>query len=259
MDEFYNFDLCNIQDSNQSNNIKRFSGIFIHLAAARSDRQSLEEYKKNNIEATAKILELLDPNKIKIIVHISSVAAIDGRILEAKDSTLFNSDDWYRYTKFIQEKIIKNWSELHNVKLLILAPSAIYTPQSRNDTNIGRLQKLSKFLPIIPSINIKKSLTNMEIFLKEITDHIEEKQTIGNKPKMRIVIDKPVLTVSSHMEGIKGKKFMKLYIPFLKEFLMSLAYIIEILRLENFIPLTKNRVIKLFKDTSYSEQRIYLD
>ena len=140
-----------------------------------------------------------------------------------------------------------------------MAPSAIYTSKSRKDTNIGRLQKISKLLPIIPSIEIKKSLTNIDDLIKEIINHLEGKETINKIPKMRLVIDNPVYTVSQHMDIIKNKKLIKIKFPFLKQTLIIISHIIEFLKMENHLPLTRNRVEKLFKDTGYSGQKIYLD
>jgi UDP-glucuronate 4-epimerase len=258
-DKFYKFDLSNISDPYVLNDLKKFSGVFIHLAAARSDRESIFQYKKNNIEATTEILKILNPTTIKFFVHISSVAAIDGRELETSGAKIIGSDDWYRHTKYEQEKIITEWCVSNNIKLLILAPSAIYTSKSRKDTNIGRLQKISKLLPIIPSIEIKKSLTNIDDLIKEIINHLEGKETINKIPKMRLVIDNPVYTVSQHMDIIKNKKLIKIKFPFLKQTLIIISHIIEFLKMENHLPLTRNRVEKLFKDTGYSGQKIYLD
>ena len=258
-DKFYKFDLSKISESIALNDLRKFSGVFIHLAAARSDRQSIQQYKKNNILATTEILKILNPTKIKIFIHISSVAAIDGRKIGTSGENIIGSDDWYRYTKYEQEKIITKWCISNNVKLLILAPSAIYTSQSRNDTNIGRLQKISRIFPIIPLIEIKKSLTNMDNLIKEITNHLEGKETIDKIPKMRLVIDVPVYTVSQHMDIIKNKKLIKIKFPFLKQILIIISHIIEFLKIEDYLPLTRNRVDKLFKDTSYSGQKDYLD
>lgn len=258
-DKFYKLDLSKISESNVLDDIKKFSGVLIHLAAARSDRESIFEYKKNNILATTELLKILNPNKIKFFVHVSSVAAIDGREFEASGTKIIGSDNWYRHTKYVQEKMIKKWCVSNNIKLLILAPSAIYTSQSRKDTNIGRLQKISRLLPIIPLIEIKKSLTNIVDLIKEITDHLEGTKAINEIPKMRLIIDEPVYTVSQHMDIIKGKKLIKIKLPFLKQILIITSHIIEFLKIENYLPLTSNRVEKLFKDTSYSGQKFYLD
>lgn len=258
-DKFYKVDLSKISESNLANDLRKFSGVCIHLAAARSDRDSVINYKKNNIQATTEILKVLNPSKIKFFVHISSVAAIDGRDLETSGAEIIGSDNWYRHTKYEQEKIITKWCVSNNIQLLILAPSAIYTSQSRKDTNIGRLQKLSKLLPIIPSIEIKKSLTNIDNLIKEISNHLEGTENINKIPKMRLVIDDPVYTVSQHMDIIKGKKLIKIKFPFLKQALIMTSHVIEFLKIDDYLPLTRNRVEKLFKDTGYSGQKIYLD
>ena len=125
--------------------------IVINLAAARFDfGPSAEEYYKSNVTCHSDFLSNLDDLRIKHFIHVSSVASIDGQKINFNHNLGY--DDSYRSTKYLQEKLILDWCRAKDIKNSILYPSAIFTLDPRPDTNIGKVQKLIKLLPIIPSI-----------------------------------------------------------------------------------------------------------
>ena len=88
---------------------------------------------------------------------------MDGKNISYSDN--LNCDDAYRATKYIQETLIENWCDINNIELTILYPSAIFSNDIRSDTNIGKLQSISQYIPFIPKIDNFKSLTYLLNFL----------------------------------------------------------------------------------------------
>ena len=67
-----------------------------------------------------------------------------------------------------------------------------------------------------------------------------------------LVIDKPVMTITNICKKMfKAKLIIK--IPKLQILLLFIANLIKLLRLHKKIPLSKERVIKLYKPTDYSD------
>lgn len=223
--------------------------IVVNLAAARFDFGATpKDYLRLNYECHKKFLHSLDGGKIKRFIHVSSVAALDGINITYSDE--LNCDDAYRSTKYLQEKLINDWCHEHNIDLTILYPSAIFSNNSRSDTNIGKLQKISQFIPFVPKIDAIKSLTYLPNFSKFIIDSITGEIPSGKY----LTIEKPSLTVSKIIQFASGRSLRIINIPFLKAILRNLANILYVLSLCGKIDLklTPNRVVKLFSETSYS-------
>ncbi len=225
--------------------------IIINLAAARFDfGATASEYFNKNVSASQKFLKNLNSFNIKRFIHISSVASIDGESISYSKS--LNCDDAYRVTKFLQEKEIISWCKENDVDYNSLLPSAIFSSNERSDTNIGKLQTFLRFLPFIPEINTRKSLTYMENLIDFIEKSIHGKFISGRY----MTIEKPVLSVTQIIGLLSKRKLIILNIPFLKIFLNIASYILFVLggfgRID--LKLTPNRVEKIFKETSYENE-----
>lgn len=221
----------------------------VNLAAARFDfGAKADDYYRLNVVAHSEFLESLESISIKKFVHISSVASIDGSRISY--STELDCDDAYRSTKFRQEKLIRDWCVKQDIELVVLYPSAIFSDDSRSDTNIGKLQSISRFIPFIPIIDVAKSLTYLPNFSRFIIDSVVNEIPAGNY----LTIEKPTLTVSRMIQIISGRPIRLIRVPFLPLILKMVAKFLYVLGLFGKIDLklTPNRVIKLFSDTSYS-------
>mgnify|MGYP001319608277 FL=1 len=221
----------------------------VNLAAARFDfGAEADDYNRLNVVAHSEFLESLESISISKFIHISSVASIDGSRISY--STELDCDDAYRSTKFRQEKLIRDWCAKKDIELVVLYPSAIFSDNSRSDTNIGKLQSISKFIPFIPKIDVAKSLTYLPNLSRFIADSIVNEIPAGNY----LTIEKPTLTVSRMIQIISGRSIKLVHIPFLQIILKILANSLYVLgffgRID--LKLTPNRVVKLFRDTSYS-------
>lgn len=233
-DEFINYEIC-----------------IINLAAARFDFGTKpEEYYNKNVLSTENFLRSLKNLNISKFIHISSVASFDGEYIKFKNN--LSCDDAYRATKNLQEKRIFKWCKKNSIKNYTIYPSAIFIDISRSDTNIGKLQEISKYLPFIPQINVRKSLT----YLPFLTNFIIE-CLINNKLNngRYLAIERPVLTVTEIIKFNTKKDLIILKVPFLKFFLYIISYILYLVgglgRLD--LKLTPNRVNKIFTDTSYEQ------
>ncbi|MDB2604762.1 NAD(P)-dependent oxidoreductase, partial [Gammaproteobacteria bacterium] len=153
--------------------------IVINLAAARFDfGATADQYYKLNVECHEKFLENISDLPVSKFIHISSVAAIDGsKIVFSSD---LSCDDAYRSTKSLQEKCIQKWCKSNKIELYIMYPSAVFSPEQRKDTNIGKLQKISQYVPFIPSIKVKKSLTFLPDFSNFIKGSVYGKIKAGS-------------------------------------------------------------------------------
>ena len=238
-----------------------FEGVFspednyslINLVAARTDfGLAADEYFEANVTATEIMLEALNGKRISFFIHMSSVAELDG------DSMAFDSDlpadEAYRVTKSIQSQRIRDFCEQKRIPYAIVYPSAIFDSADRIDTNIGKLRRLARWLPLIPRIPVRKSLTDL-VRLCNFVAWIEQTRRTGEF----LAIETPVQSVTDIISGVTGKRPI-IVVPFLKQILLCVAWILSMVSWVGVDPrLTPNRVTKLFRDTSYQYADAHLD
>ena len=222
--------------------------VVIHCAAARFDHGiSANVYFDENVSKTKAFLKTLTALNISQFIHVSSVAAIDGEAIDYNDC--LDCDNAYRATKYLQQCEVIDWCRQNKVPWDVVMPSAIHDDVPRNDTNIGKLQKITRFFPVLPKIEVKKSLT----YLPKFCAFIE--QRIGAPSgSYFLTIEHPVSTVTQIMREQAGRKIWSIHIPGLKFGLYLLSWLslglAALLRREPM--LTPSRVTKLFSDTSYA-------
>ena len=190
----------------------------------------------------------MDDLKVTHFIHVSSVASLDGREIEYAEH--LECDNAYRATKYLQEKEIRNWCNNREIGLTVVYPSAIFSDYARADTNIGKLQSVSKFIPFIPKIEVVKSLTHLPFLSQFIVDSVEGDVTEGSY----LTIEKPLMFVSSMIQIIAGRPICEIkvpFLPFLLKWFANFLYVIGFFGKFD-LKLTPNRVTKLFTDTSYS-------
>ncbi|MDC3343065.1 NAD-dependent epimerase/dehydratase family protein [Pseudomonadales bacterium] len=222
----------------------------INLAAARFDfGATAKDYYDINVRCHELFLSTLSEINIKNFVHVSSVAAFDGRNITYTEE--LNCDDAYRATKYLQEVLVKDWCQGNHVNLTILYPSAIFSENARSDTNIGKMQVLSGYLPFVPEIDVHKSLTYLPKFSAFIVDLINEKLPLGQY----LAIEQPSLAVSEMIRILSGRALPVLHVPGLRITLKIVAKLLFAVggfgKID--MKLTPNRVTKLFSDTMYAD------
>lgn len=118
------------------------------------------------------------------------------------------------------------------------------------------MEKAVKLFKFVPEINVLKSLTSMTRFINVIKYFLDIKvkdmqyEGLGLVNRY-LIIDKPVMTVT---EICKNKFNAKLVIriPKLQTLLMVISSLISLVGLQKRIPLSKERIIKLYKPTDYN-------
>ena len=245
----YSVDIASDTILTISNTLLDGEVTIINLAAARFDfGATAEDYFRLNVSCHERFLQNLSSVKVKSFIHVSSVAAIDGREIHYKAD--LSCDDAYRCTKYLQERLVREWCEERKVELTVLYPSAIFSDDARSDTNIGKMQSMSKVIPFVPVINVNKSVTFLPKFSKFILDRVTGKLSFGSY----LTVEKPIMSVTKMIVVLSGKDLVEIRIPGLRHILKCTAWALFVLggfgKLD--LKLTPNRVVKLFSDTSYS-------
>lgn len=221
--------------------------IIINLAAARSDYGlAPQDYLVDNVKAHQAFFYNLDPTKVQYVVHMSSVAAFDGA--DVLFSYNIGSDDAYRYTKFQQSSIIESWCENNGIRLAVICPSAIYDSTNRIDTNIGVLKRVASLLPVVPHIDVFKTVTNLDVLSDFIIQAVREK-TIGKI----FAVDWPIKSVTDLMREEVGEEKIFFRMIGLKWILFIFSYIFLLFGVicRRDLKLYPHRVRKLYSDTRY--------
>ena len=89
--------------------VDQFAGdevIVVNLAARFDFGATPLEYYKSNVECHQSFTAALSKLKVKKFIHVSSVAALDGRNINFSEQ--LSCDDAYRATKYLQEALIEN-------------------------------------------------------------------------------------------------------------------------------------------------------
>ena len=222
--------------------------IVIHCAAARFDYGiSANIYYEENVCKTKVFLNSLTALNVVQFIHVSSVAAIDGEVIDYNDD--LNCDNAYRATKYLQQCEVIDWCRHNKVPWDVVMPSAIYDNTPRSDTNIGKLQTITRFFPVLPKIEVKKSLTYLPKFCAFIERRID-----APSGSCYLTLEKPVQTVTQIMHDQAGRKLWAIYVPGFKLglFLLSWVSLVFAIMLRREPILTPSRVTKLFSDTSYA-------
>jgi len=231
-----------------------FSGAkfsIVNLAAERYDfGSSANKYFVENVTAHESFFSQQNLEACDFVVHLSSVAAIDGESISY--SNLLNCDDAYRSTKFLQAEAVRRGCFDSDVSMVEVLPSAVYDLSPRTDTNIGVLDRVAKHLPVIPRIDIYKSLTNLGV-LSDFIIYLLDGRVSGRY----LAIDEPVKTVTQLLQERCRANARVVWVPGLPWFLYGLSVIAlglyHIFGID--LKLFPNRVNKLFSDTSYSKVR----
>lgn len=234
--------------------------LIIHCAAAKSDFGiSYDEYYKDNVIATSKLMDFAITTKVPKVIYYSTVSVYGHDNILKDENQSLNSNTVYGDTKLGGEYEAKRWVNKSNkYKLIILRPSVIYGINNfTNMYNLINSMKNNKFFKIGQGNHIKSmvSINNLiEMTLFVFNSNFDSNIEIFN------CIDKPYLSVNNLMKIIaKEKKFNMPFIPIP----IWLAYVI-ISPFELLSKITSkdfkynwNRVSKFCKATDYRSEKIY--
>lgn len=238
------------------NNLPSEAEVFINLIGKAHDhegRASYADYYEANVELTKQIFSEFFKSKAQLLIHISSIAALEE--LESpyplKEEDFNNPLSHYGKTKREAEIWLLNQHLPKEKKIIILRPPLVHGEGDKG--NLGLLYKfISKGIPYPLSAfeNSRSflSIDNFIFFLKEIINN-QDKLDSG----IYHIADDEVLSTKEILEIIKrveNKKIIDLYIP---------PIVIKVLaKIGDFspFPLNTKRLKKMTSNLEISNQKI---
>lgn len=169
--------------------------IVIHLAAKVAGIPSLKDpkgYYFTNIIGTINVLEAMRQLKIKNLIFFSSWSSLGSKIkLPITEKTLQLAENPYGVSKICCEYIIKNYSRLYGIHVVILRPTMIY---GENQLEKNVLQQI-----------VDSMITRKKFQIYGTGEHTREFLYAGDVAKV-------VSKVIDKFDEIKGKDRCKVYI-----------------------------------------------
>lgn len=238
------------------NNLPSEAEVFINLIGKAHDhegRASYADYYEANVELTKQIFSEFFKSKAQLLIHISSIAALEE--LESpyplKEEDFNNPLSHYGKTKREAEVWLLNQHLPKEKKIIILRPPLVHGEGDKG--NLGLLYKfISKGIPYpLSAFENSRSFLSMDnfiFFLKEIINN-QDKLDSG----IYHIADDEVLSTKKILDIIKrveNKKIIDLYIP---------PIVIKVLaRIGDFspFPLNTKRLKKMTSNLEVSNQKI---
>lgn len=238
------------------NNLPSEAEVFINLIGKAHDhegRASYADYYEANVELTKQIFSEFFKSKAQLLIHISSIAALEE--LESpyplKEEDFNNPLSHYGKTKREAEVWLLNQHLPKEKKIIILRPPLVHGEGDKG--NLGLLYKfISKGIPYpLGAFENSRSFLSMDnfiFFLKEIINN-QDKLDSG----IYHIADDEVLSTKKILDIIKrveNKKIIDLYIP---------PIVIKVLaRIGDFspFPLNTKRLKKMTSNLEVSNQKI---
>ena len=206
-----------------------------------------------NYELTKEIFEQFMDSDAKLLIHISSIAAIeeynsDKSLIEDMEC---NPESWYGKSKREAENWLQNQSISDNKKIVILRPPMIHGPGDKG--NLGLLYKLiSMGIPYpLSSFNNVRSFISIDNFCFMIYKIIQNNERIESGV-YHIADDQPISTnqIIEIIKKIENKKTPNIRLP--KELVKVLAKFGDVIP----IPLNSKRLKKMTGSLIVSNQKI---
>ncbi|WP_291066238.1 MULTISPECIES: NAD-dependent epimerase/dehydratase family protein [unclassified Empedobacter] len=244
-----------LRDVNWKNKINN-QDVFINLIGKAHDNKGIakaEDFYFANVELTKQIFDTFVNSNAKILIHISSLAALEELESEKAldEEANSNPQSFYGKSKRAAEEWLLEQSLPSNKKVIILRPPMVHGPGDKG--NLGLLYKLiSKGIPYpLASFDNKRSfisIDNLSFFVKEII----EKQYLLQSGIYHITDDEPISTMQiiNVIKKVESRDVMNLSIP--KFIVKGLAMVGDVIP----IPLNSLRLKKMTSNLILSNQKI---
>lgn len=230
--------------------------VLINLVGKAHDHKGTateSDFFHANLELTKQIFEAFKKNESKVLIHISSLAALEeiesNKALVETDNT--NPQSFYGKSKREAEKWLVEQELPNDKKIIILRPPMVHGPGDKG--NLGLLYKLiSKGIPYpLAAFDNKRSfisIDNFSYFIEEIIKkHIDLDSGIFH------IADDEAISTSSIIDIIKkieNKSVPNLSLP--KALMKLLAKVGDVIP----FPLNTIRLKKMTSDLIVSNQKI---
>jgi len=211
------------------------------------------DYFQANVELAKKAFQIFLSSSAKILIHISSLAALEefesDKALSEKDEC--NPVSWYGKSKRAAEQWLLKQELPSDKKLIILRPPMVHGPGDKG--NLGLLYKfISKGVPYpLAAFNNQRSfisIGNFCYFIEQIVEH-NHKLATGI---YHISDDEPISTteIINVIKDVTGKNTLNFSIP--KFLIKGLAKIGDVIP----IPLNTRRLKKMTSNLLISNKHI---
>ncbi len=230
--------------------------VLINLVGKAHDHKGTateSDFLYANLELTKQIFDTFKKTDSKVLIHISSLAALEGtesnKALVETDDT--NPQSFYGKSKREAEKWLLEQELSINKKIIILRPPMVHGPGDKG--NLGLLYKLvSKGIPYpLAAFNNKRSfisIDNFSYFIQEILN----KYSDLDSGIYHIADDEAISTscIIDIIKNVENKSVPNLSLP--KPFVKLLAKVGDVVP----FPLNSIRLKKMTSDLIVSNQKI---
>ena len=124
-------------------NLKLRVEVVIHLAALVPYNNKIisnSDLLEENLKITDNLMKYVVKNKVKKVLYISSTDVYPlANKRKIDHSTIENCHNDYGLSKLVSEKLVKTYSEIYNISLIILRLGPLY---SEEDTNYNKISKM---------------------------------------------------------------------------------------------------------------------
>jgi nucleoside-diphosphate-sugar epimerase len=125
-------------------NLKLGVDIVIHLASLVPYNNKIisndDHLLEKNLKITENLLKYVVKNKVKKVLYISSTDVYPlANKKKIGHSTIENCHNDYGLSKLVSEKLVKTYSEIYNISVIILRLGPLY---SEEDTNCNKISKI---------------------------------------------------------------------------------------------------------------------
>lgn len=230
--------------------------VFLNFIGKAHDHEKIaseQDYYYANVELTKQIFDAFISNNAKLLIHISSLAAIEefASDLPLTEENSCHPISWYGKSKRVAEEWLLNQNIPEGKKLIIIRPPMVHGPGDKG--NLGLLYKLiSKGIPYpLASFNNKRSFISIDNFVYFI-DQIIRNQNKLNSGIYNIADDESISTTAiiNIIKEVTGKKVPNLSLP--RFFVKIIAKIGDFLP----IPLDTKRLKKMTSNLLVSNKKI---
>ncbi len=231
-----------------------------HLAAARADwGLSDEEYMRDNVLATRRLIEVGGQAEVRKWLFYSSVGVLGSSTIPLDDSSPPAPEGAYATSKADAESLFRQLGESDpRAEIMIIRPSAVYGPGNPPNTNVYRLIDAihrRRFVMIGTGANVKtvSYLPN----LIEATLFLMDRMSPGAGEY--IYVDNPTFTTKAlvgHLYESLGKRAPRWHLPL--SLVRPLAYSSDILAqfLDVDLPITSARIQKFSRPTNFDRMSL---
>ncbi|GAX40652.1 NAD-dependent epimerase/dehydratase [Tolypothrix sp. NIES-4075] len=191
-----------LQQSNIVEALDNVNGV-IHLAATKQG--NFETQYNSTVVGTENLLKAMVSAQVRRLVAISSFSVFDylyiasGEII-SEDSPIEREPkqrDVYAQTKLIQENLVRDFSEKHNIDVTIIRPGVVYGRDNLWNASLG--VKVSDRLWIQIGKNAQIPLTYVENCAEAIVTAVNSQEAIG---KTLNIVDDDLPTQSIYFEKL---------------------------------------------------------